>query len=152
MEGGFKEDSPSVQAHLGIMQGVINRMAANSTSCKAWCITLVSAILVIVADKGKPQFALIALIPAALFCSLDAYYLSLEKRFRKSYSTFIEKLHKGEVVAADLYSVMPQGDKFKFFGAALRSFSVWAFYLTLLVMICLVKTIVMIVPVAVPGK
>ena len=48
------ETSPSIQTHLGISQGVIQRMADNSTSSKAWCITIVSAILVIVADKGKP--------------------------------------------------------------------------------------------------
>lgn len=144
MPDEFKENSPSVQAHLSITQAVINRMATNSTSCKAWCITLVSAILVIVADKGKPQFALIAVIPTILFCALDAYYLSLEKRFRESYNLFIEKLHGGKVVAADLYCVMPSGDKTKTFYAALRSFAIWPFYLTLLMMILLVKTIVIV--------
>jgi len=144
MAGTFKEDSPSVQAHLGIMQSVINRMASNSTSCKAWCIALVSAILVIVADKGKPQYALIALIPTLLFCSLDSYYLALEKSFRDSYALFIEKLHSGKLVATDLYFVSPSGNKFKHFWTALRSFSVWIFYLTLLVMILLVKAIVVV--------
>ena len=75
--GQFREDSPGVQAHLGISQSVIQRMASNSASCKAWCITLVSAILVIVADKGNPQYALIAIIPTALFLILDSYYLAL---------------------------------------------------------------------------
>jgi len=54
-ERTYREESPTVQAHLGIAQAVIQRMAANSASCKAWCITLVAAILVIVADKGKPS-------------------------------------------------------------------------------------------------
>jgi hypothetical protein len=146
MADNFKEDSPSVQAHLSIMQSVINRMASNSTSCKAWCISLVSAILVIVADKGKPQLALIALIPTILFCSLDAYYLVLEKRFRESYRLFIEKLHSGTLVAADLYFVSPSGDKVKASCDALRSYSVWGFYVALLVMIFLVKMIVIAPP------
>jgi len=30
-------ESPSIQTHLGILQGVIQRMASNSSSCKAWC-------------------------------------------------------------------------------------------------------------------
>lgn len=63
---------------VGIAQAVINRMAANSASCKAWCITLVAAILVIVADKGQPNFALIAGIPAVLFLALDTHYLALK--------------------------------------------------------------------------
>ncbi len=144
MPDNFEEDSPSVQAHLSIMQSVINRMASNSTSCKAWCISLVSAILVIVADKGKPQFALIAIVPTVLFCSLDAYYLSLEKAFRESYRLFIEKLHNHKVVAADLYFVTPSGGKIKTYITALRSFSVWVFYLGLIAMIFIIKEIVIV--------
>ena len=30
--------SPAVQKHLEIMQGVINRMTENSSSCKVWCV------------------------------------------------------------------------------------------------------------------
>ena len=145
----FKENSQTVQAHLSITQSVIQRMAANSTSCKAWCITLVSAILVIVADKGKPQYALIAIIPTILFLSLDTYYLSLEKMFRQSYNLFIEKLHNSKVVAADLYAVSPSGDMLKTLFSSLRSFSIWPFYLTLLAMIWLVKAIVI---VSMPNK
>jgi hypothetical protein len=51
-------------------------MAANSASCKGWCIAITSAILVLVADKSKPDYALIALIPILLFLALDAYYLA----------------------------------------------------------------------------
>jgi len=141
-ENEFKENSQAVQAHLSITQSVIQRMGANSTSCKAWCITLVSAILVIVADKGKPQYALIAIIPTILFLALDTYYLSLEKMFRQSYNLFIEKLHNRKVFAADLYAVSPSGDMLKTLSSSLRSFSIWPFYLTLLAMIWLVKAIV----------
>ena len=78
------ESSPSVQIHLNILQGVIERMASNSNSSKAWCITIVSAILVVVADKGKPDYAYIAFIPTLLFFALDTYYLALEKGFRNT--------------------------------------------------------------------
>ena len=70
------EESASVQSHLQIMQNIIQRMATNSTSCKAWCITIVSAILVLIADKSKPELAWLALLPSFLFLSLDAYYLA----------------------------------------------------------------------------
>ena len=78
-------ESSAVQKHLEIMQGVIQRMAENSRSCKVWCVTLVSAILVLVARTGKADHALIALAPTVLFYVLDAYYLGLERRFRNSY-------------------------------------------------------------------
>ena len=124
----LKEGSPSVQTHLGIMQGVIERMGSNSTSSKAWCITLVSAILVIVAERDKSNLALIALIPTVLFLALDTYYLSLEKGFRKSYNSFIAKLHKGQLTPEDLYAVDPEGQKSERILESLKSFSVWGFY------------------------
>ncbi|TOP77032.1 hypothetical protein CGH09_17510, partial [Vibrio parahaemolyticus] len=72
----IEPDSPSVQAHLGIIQSVIQRMSTNSSSCKAWCVSLVAAILVIVADKGKPDYAWIAILPSIVFAALDTYYLA----------------------------------------------------------------------------
>lgn len=141
-ERTYGEESPAAQAHLGITQSVIQRMASNSASSKAWCITLVSAILVIVADKGKPNYALIAAIPTVLFLVLDTYYLALERSFRQSYNTFIEKLHGGQVVAADLYAVTPAGSLVKTFLQSLGSFSIWPFYLTLGVMIWVARCIV----------
>ena len=139
----FKVNSQAVQAHLGIMQSVIPRMAANSASCKAWGIALVSAILVVVADKGNPQYALIAIIPTILFLCLDAYYLALEKMFIKSYNVFIGKLHEGKVLASDLYAVSPSGNLFGTFFPSMLSISIWPFYLTLLAMILITQRIVM---------
>lgn len=138
----FKENSQAVQAHLSIMQSVIQRMATNSSSSKAWCITLVSAILVIVADKGKPQYAWIAVVPAFLFFVLDAYYLALEKGFRNSYDSFIEKLHSERLAAPDLFVVVPKGCLFVLFFKSLGSFSVLPFYAMLLGMIYAAKVFV----------
>lgn len=141
-ERTYGEESAAVQAHLGIAQSVIQRMASNSASCKAWCITLVAAILVIVADKGKPNYALIAAIPTLLFLVLDAYYLALERCFRAAYNEFIDKVHSGRAVTSDLYAVRPLGSLVTAFTQSLTSFSIWPFYLTLGVMIWLSMWIV----------
>jgi len=137
-----KIDSPAVQSYLGIIQSVINRMAANSSGCKTWCIALVSAIIVIIADKGKPQYVWISIFPVLLFIFLDAYYLSLEIRFRDRYNEFIKKLHEEEAITEDLFIVTP-GRGFKIFALAtmkaLISFSVWPFYLLLIVMMFIMR-------------
>ena len=138
----YGEESPAVQAHLGITQSVIQRMASNSASCKAWCITLVAAILVIVADKDKASYALIAAIPVLLFLVLDAYYLALERCFRASYNEFIDKVHSGRVAASDLYAVVPKGSLVKALAQSLGSFSIWPLYVTLGVMIWLCMRVV----------
>ena len=142
MSTDFKENSQAVQSHLTIYQNVIQRMTSNSASAKAWCITLVSAILVIVADKSKPQYAMIAYIPTLLFLVLDTYYLGLEKGFRNSYNDFIRKLHKGKIESDDLFAVLPKGNMFGLFFKSLISFSVWPFYLTLIIMIYIAKCLV----------
>jgi hypothetical protein len=138
----FEENIQAIQAHLSIMQTVVNRMATNSSSSKAWCITLVSAILVLVADKGKPNYAWLAGIPIFLFLFLDAYYLALEIGFRDSYNDFIEKLHAKKLQASDLYHVKPKGNLGVLMSTAIFSISVWPFYVTLVIMIYLAQRLV----------
>jgi hypothetical protein len=102
----------------------------------------VSAILVVVADKGKPHFAWLALIPTLLFLTLDAYYLGLEHAFRDSYNRFIRKLHERTLTQADLFVVAPMGRTWLHLLRSLRSFSVWPFYGALLVLIYLAQRFV----------
>ena len=123
-------ESSAVQTHLTIMQDVITRMAENSRSCKVWCVTLVSAVLVLVARTGDADHALIALVPALLFMVLDAYYLGLERGFRESYNGFVAKIQSENVAISDIYTVAPCGSTSRhFFWALTRSFSILPFYL-----------------------
>ena len=124
----LNEESPAVQAHLTMMQGVINRMAENSRSCKVWCVTLVAAVLVLVARTGEPQHALIGLVPTLLFLFLDAYYLALERAFIKSQNAFVEKLHCGNLKLTDVYRVAPTGMGLLPVGRCLGSVAIWLFY------------------------
>lgn len=139
----LSEESIAVQAHLQILQNVVQRMASNSTSCKAWCITIVSAILVLIADKGKPELAWLGLLPSVLFLALDAYYLALEKAFRASYNEFVKKLHSGRIYVEDVYSVFPKGEISRHQVDALKSFSVWGFYGALVVLVILAKELIL---------
>jgi len=134
-------DAASIQTHLGVIQNVIQRMASNSTNCKAWCVTLVAAVLVIVADKGNPDYAWIALLPIVVFSALDAYYLALEKAFRNCYNQFVSKLRKGTLNEADLYSVVPIGKMSHLQIEAYKSFSVWGFYASLAALTVVTKSI-----------
>ncbi len=121
------EDS-AVQAHLTILQNVINRMAGNSAACKTWCVTMVSAIFVVAADKGNPALVPIALGPIIILGGLDAYYLGLERAFRATYNKFIKKLHTGTASPEDLFSVIPNGKLLAHFASSLASWAVWPVY------------------------
>ncbi|HAJ80077.1 MAG TPA: hypothetical protein DCO75_09930 [Fibrobacteres bacterium] len=115
-------------------------MASNSAACKTWCITLVSAIIVVVVDdKSAVSYVWVAFIPTLLFLFLDSYYLGLEQRFRDIYNSFIKKLHIGSATIEDVYIVNPGGGFFKTIIATLKastSISVWPFYALLIIMIC----------------
>ena len=135
-------ESSAVQTHLTIVQDVIRRMAENSRSCKVWCVTLVSATLVLLAQTGNPQNVLLALAPAVLFLILDTYYLALERGFRNAYDAFVGKLHSSDVTLADLYVVKPNGAILALFLQCLPSFSIWPFYLMVAVMVALARIVI----------
>lgn len=124
----LKSDASAVHAHLYIYQDVIKRMAENSRFCKVWCVTLVAAVLVLVARTGESQHALIALVPTALFLVLDAYYLALERAFRDSYNQFVSKLHDNRPTSDQLYRVIPIGMGLRLVGRCIGSVSIWLFY------------------------
>lgn len=135
-------DSPSVQSYLTILQSVISRMASNSSSCKTWCVTLVSAIVVIIADKGKPDYVWISVLPIALFLLLDSYYLSLERQFRTVYNDFIRKLHFGNATVDDVFYVGPRTGVSATSLHILKaggSISVWPFYILLALMLLVIR-------------
>ena len=99
-----------------------------------------SAILVVVADKNKPQYMLIAAVPILLFFALDVYYLALEIRFREAYNKFIHKLHHDQLVAVDLYAISPADLSLSTIFKSVSSFSIWPFYFTLLGMAWFIKS------------
>ena len=135
--------SQAIQTHLGILQNIIQRMASSSGACKSYCVTLVSAILVIVADKGKPNYAFIALVPILLFLLLDAYYLGMERAFRERYKDFVVKYHDNNLLIEDMYDVTPLGGIGTHVVTALPSLSVLPFYLTLAGMVYLAWGVVL---------
>ena len=130
-------DSAAVGKHLSIMLEVIKRTAENSRSCKVWCITIVSAVLVLVSRTDDSNYATLALVPTALFLMLDTYYLALERGFRKSYENFVEDLHSERLRSSALYVVVPVGSIYRRYAESLPSFSVWPFYVSVVVTVIL---------------
>lgn len=121
-----------MEAHLHIIQSIIQRMAGNSAACKTWSVTLVSAIMILVADKGVPRHLVVAAIPIIAFLLLDAYYLALERAFRSLYSEFVKSLVAGTVRTDHLLLEHRNRRLLRETLASVSSFSVWPFYLTLL--------------------
>ena len=103
-------------------------MANSSLQVKCWCLTIVSAAIVL----SKSPIIWACVLPVLLFCYLDIRYLSLEKAYRNLY----EEVRKKDDSSIDFsmeYKPVPMVK-------ALRSWSIQLFYppmaLLLIVVAC----------------
>lgn len=126
----FSED---VRQHLSFIQGVITRMNSNSFSMKGWMVAIVSALCAVYAANSQADAAyvyfIVAIIADILFCFLDAYYLKMEKEYRKLYSKVLKSPEETDFN-------MRIGDEQKVcLCEALKSPSVWILYTVVAVLL-----------------
>lgn len=100
------------EKHLEFLQNNIARMNQCSFKMKGWAITLVSAFLALYVStiQYSPNkiFIAIAIIPTIMFWLLDAYYLSMERKFIAMYNECIGLLNKKDRVGLRKYEISPQ--------------------------------------------
>src|SRR2546430_1281001 len=121
-------------------------MASNSATCKTWCVSLVSALLVVVVDRRQPAFLILAGVPILMFAVLDAYYLALEKVFRGTYTAVVQKVADGAATMADLFAIEPGADagkKIREILPAMGSFAIWPFYGFLVALMLLARVVLL---------
>ena len=111
--------------HLEFIQGIINRMAANSFSLKTWAVTIVSAIIVLATKDGYPRAIPVAWVPIVLFWFLDAYFLRMERIYRGIYAVVADKTE-----AEIDFELSPAGYdvKVKSYAATMLSITLGTFY------------------------
>jgi len=75
---------PNVE-RLKLIQNLIDRMARNSFALKGWAVTLIGALLTLAANDADRAIVAIAIYVLVAMATLDAYYLALERAYRKLY-------------------------------------------------------------------
>ncbi len=83
-------------AHLGMIQGIVNRLSHNSFLLKGWSVILVSAMFALAAKDAQLLFVYLAYFPAIAFWCLDGYFLHQERLFRKLYD-FVRELSEEDI-------------------------------------------------------
>ena len=106
--------------HLKMIVAVVDRLAHNSFLIKGWTISLVAALSVLSRSGSEATFAWVAAGMASLFALLDAWYLTLERRFRRLFRRAVN----GDVAPFDMTPETFCGD----FGRACRSLSILPMY------------------------
>lgn len=71
--------------HLQMIQGIINRQAGNSFVIKGWSITVMAAMIALLARGAEKHYILFSIIPVIFFWVLDATYLGNERRYKALY-------------------------------------------------------------------
>lgn len=74
-----------MEAHLSMIQGVVNRLAQSSFLLKGWSVVLVSALLAFAAASSEEAILVVAFLPALAFWGLDGYFLWQERLYRALY-------------------------------------------------------------------
>ena len=82
--------------HLEFIQGVVNRLGADSFRMKSWSMALAAALFVLLTRGGNPGFELVTLVPVLIFWGLDGYFLWQERLFRTLYD-HVRVLEKDEI-------------------------------------------------------
>jgi hypothetical protein len=98
-------DNPAVLAHIALLQGIINRLANNSASCKTWCLTLVAALISLAGATHVPSIVTGALVPIVIFGLVDAMYLAQERAYRDLYARVVEDIRKDTYALAKAFEV-----------------------------------------------
>lgn len=88
-------------AHLEMIQGVIARMSGFSATVKNLCVTILAALTAVAFQSPDPQLAWLGALVPLMFALLDAYYLSLERRYRTLYADVITR-EMGQAHTMDL--------------------------------------------------
>lgn len=117
-------DSPAVIAHINLIQGIINRLAGNSSSCKTWCITLVSALLSLAGATHTPTIATVTLVPLVIFGFMDTLYLTQERAYRGLYTRVVLKVRGQQYQLGDAFDAAAPFH----WVSALKSVKSWSIY------------------------
>ena len=101
MENEIKKQNhgPNKIAHLQMIQGVVDRMGGNLFYLRGWSITLLAGLFAISTSellKVAEWAPLLFFVLLVLFWIYDAYFLSLERKFRGLYDK-VRKLSEEEI-------------------------------------------------------
>lgn len=83
----FEEDD---RKYIDIIESIITRMSENSKQMKEWCIALVTGLVGVSFTIKVGWLCVVALPVVLIFKHLDAFYLQLERCFRRLYDDFIK--------------------------------------------------------------
>jgi hypothetical protein len=116
--------------HLGMIQGIVGRLAGFSATVKNFSVTLAAAAVAVNLAQDQKGLLWIALGAVVLLLAIDTYYLAQERAFRELYDDIAGR----SLDDADNLRIERPGLNV---ARAAASFSIWGFYPPQLVVVVL---------------
>ena len=69
--------------YLEAIQRVIDRLSNTSFILKGWAVSLVAGLMALAASGANQGYVMVTYIPIVVFWLLDAYFLMMERQYRK---------------------------------------------------------------------
>ena len=70
---------------LKMLQDVVNRLAGESANVKTWAAAIFTGLAIMARISKNPSDLRVGLAPLIALAMLDAYYLGLEREYRRHY-------------------------------------------------------------------
>lgn len=135
-------EKSDVQHFISYLEGIINRMASNSTNCKNWLLAIIAGCMAMQPSMQAATEKIWLAYPLVfLFCLLDSYYLGCEKYFRDMMGDFVKEVRKeGNQYLGSLYKFEDRtiSDDFNAVLYGLSSIATWPFYGVIIAIVVLI--------------
>ncbi|NTS41918.1 hypothetical protein HRG84_13460 [Flavisolibacter sp. BT320] len=119
--------------YFELLQNIITRMNSNSFMIKGWAITIVSAVLALLASTDNQSFIAITAVPILVFWISDSFYLQTERRFVTLYKKAIVKNSTLEAFSMDIKADAIKNQQGNSYFESFFSRTILSFYLSLLI-------------------
>ena len=139
--------NPAVCTYLEFLQNAINRMSTNSGAIKALIVVVYTIfITILIAIKEFDKYWWLGLIISIISMLMDAYYLALEKMYRKKYNNVVNDLNNGKLDEKQIYNMNPKNTELEHEVIAvmiesIKSFSILPFYSLFIALTIIIKNV-----------
>jgi hypothetical protein len=136
MKKHMKSDQESKIAHLGMVQGVVNRLASNASSMKALAGTIAAGAIALYGTMNSSQWVFLAAatLPVVIFWLMDTRYLQIERAYRYLYDC-VRKDQNVEAFSMEYRQFLTNVPSF---WSLFLSWSVALFYISILIAFVLI--------------
>lgn len=139
------KNEPSVINYIELLQENIARMSNHSGVIKAsMCVIYTVLVTILIAVNKISDYWWLAIVITIIGAVIDSYYLAIEKIYVTKYNKFFKKLNDGIIDEKEIYDMKPRNTEIKaellaMVLTSLTSFSVYGFYLLLIIISIFVK-------------